>query len=188
MTGNQSVVRMKTPAYDTNDYPKPPWGARIDLPLSGYGTDRAFYAGRWKGDPGQEGVLSIQAEEGDFVQYGHAHKDGREKSSRSGIHRVVANDKGQLVMGEEVDSKTVSKELRERHLAAKSAGEIPERDKSRAAGYAAWLMREYDVPAEAVAAAQKKHEDREAKKAERAAADQKTAPAAEDDGIPSVDF
>lgn len=191
MADKQPLVRMKTPAYDPNDFPKPPWAARIDLALNGYGTDWAFYAGFWKGDnPGEDGVLSIQAEEGDFVQYGHKHKDGGDKSVKSEIHRVVTDDKGQLVLGEEVSQKDAAKELRKRHIANKKSGNIPERDRRRAAGYMAWLQSEYNVSEEEFSGAQKRRDERAERAAKaKAAKSQEAAAAAEAEGdIPAADF
>ena len=163
MTEVKNAIEIKVPVYSATSFPKPPWGARIERPLfGGAGVERNFRAGAWQGTPEEGGILSIRAEAGDFVQHGHTCTDP-ERTIKSGIHEVVAYESGKLRLGEEVDAKTAAQTLRERHQAALEAGNVPENDRKRAAGAAAWLMEQNGVSVDEVSAALERRAQRAAK-------------------------
>ena len=146
----KKTLAIKTPAYDTEEFPKIPWGAVARLDLFGGRLDPNFRAGKYEGEAGAEGKLIVTCNEGDVIQYGLRHKSGdREKSQNSGYYRVVDND-GTLELGEKMDAKEAREALKEDR---KNGIHHPD-EKARGAGTINWIVKEYfDGDKEAAAAA-----------------------------------
>ena len=83
------LIQRETSSYNDRRYGKP-WIARVDFSANHNGE---FIWGAWIGDPGDSGLLEIEAEVGDIIARGQ--KDFRKpKNSAPDWYQVVAEPEG----------------------------------------------------------------------------------------------
>ena len=89
-------ISIDTNSYNDRRYGKP-WIAKITLE----GNDLKFNWGHWVGDPGNEGVLIIDLEPGDF--YAKGQKDFRKpKNSAPDYFQLLENGESEMATKPEI--------------------------------------------------------------------------------------
>ena len=85
-------IQIETESYNERRYGKP-WIAKVDFSDNEKGN---FVWGNWVGDPGDSGLLIVDADPGDVVARGQKDNSGK-RNNNSAPRWAIVNEAGELV-------------------------------------------------------------------------------------------